>query len=122
MGRISALCAALVMTITSWTGEAALRPERAELFAVARPDAPPPRSPYHGHRYRLDTGTELRFDADLGAYVVPNATALYFFAGIFARMHDGVWQASDSLDGPWRPLRTEWIPFPLRAMHYANER
>jgi hypothetical protein len=122
MGRIGGVCAALVISVAPCTGEAALRSERAALFALARPDAPPPRAPYHGHRHRHRSGVELRFDAELGAYVVPDAHALYYFAGAFARIHEGVWQASDSLDGPWRPLRAEWIPYPLRAMHYANER
>jgi len=122
MGRASVLCVALVISVTPWAGDAARRAERAERFAVTGPAAPPPLAPIDGHRYRRADGIELRFDAALGAYVVPDAPAVYFFAGVFARLHDGLWQTSGSLHGPWRPLRTEWIPLALRAKHYAQER
>ena len=122
MTRASVLCIALVAAVTPWAGDAAPRAERADLFATIAPVAPPPASPADGYRHRLADGVELRFDAALGAYVAPEADAVYYFAGVFARLHDGLWQASVRFHGPWRPLRAEWIPFALRAKHYAQER
>lgn len=113
------LALAWVTLVTPAT--AAWRAHPPAATSLLRPIGPPPRAPLQGQRHRHASGVELRYDAALGAYVVPDAPALYFFGGLFLRHRRGVWQSSEGLRGPWRASRAEWIPLALRALHYAQE-
>jgi len=75
---------------------------------------PPPHAPAHGYRHRHHAGVELHFDRDLDVYVVVDRPGLYWHLGRFLRFRAGHWEASVSIDGPWKVWPDRSVPWGLR--------
>ena len=93
----------------------------AEPRARARTSGPPAHAPAHGYRHKHRTGADIRFDSNLGVYVVVGETNVYFHDGWFLRIRNGSWEISASLDGKWQTRSSEWVPPGLRAKYHAKK-
>ena len=90
---------------------------------VVHESGPPPHAPAHGHRrkHHRHHDQELRFDSNLGVYVVVGLTEVYFSNDSFIRLRGDGWQVSASLDGPWDARAEDRIPPGLRSKHHAKK-
>lgn len=92
---------------------------------VVHAPGPPPHAPAHGHRRKHARGhreAELRFDSGLGVYVVIGHPGIYVHDGWYVRFDSGSWLVSASLEGPWKPRRSSWVPPGLREKHHAKHK
>lgn len=121
MVRFAGLLAALVIAVTIEGCQGFVVAPRHGEPVVARQAGPPPHAPAHGYRHKHQSGAELRFDSDLGVYLVVGQTDVYFYDGLFVRVRSGMWQVSATLAGPWEPKAAEWVPPGLRAKHHAKK-
>lgn len=83
---------------------------------------PPPHAPAHGYRHKHDTphgSVELRFDGELGVYVVLGRADHWFHAGRYFRRHRGDWMVSARLDGGWVAIGRHDVPSGL-AEHFVR--
>jgi hypothetical protein len=94
-------------------------PRDGEPVAVHTP-GPPPHAPAHGYRSKHRTGAELRFDSDLGVYVVVGEADVYFQDGWFIRIRNGAWQFSATLGGKWEVRSAKSVPPGLRSKYHAK--
>ena len=117
----SALLTALVGVVTLPGCYGIVMAPRPAPQIVVHESHPPPHAPAHGYRHKHESGAKLRFVSRLGVYVVVGHTNLYFHDGWFVRVHDGIWEVSVRLDGPWKPKRAGRIPPGLRAKHHAKK-
>jgi hypothetical protein len=119
--RFAGILAALVIAVTTGGCQGVVVAPRSSEPAAVRQAGPPPHAPAHGYRKKHQSGAELRFDPNLGVYVVVGHTDLYFHDDWFVRIHGGIWQVSTTLSGPWKPKPAEWVPPGLRAKHHAKK-
>ena len=121
MLRLGSLLTALVSLVTlSGCYGVVPAPRSTEPVAIQRP-GPPPHAPAHGYRRTHESGAGLRFDWQLGVYVVAGHSGVYFHEGWFLRFRGDTWQVSVSLAGPWQQKRTVSIPPGLRSKHHAKK-
>ena len=119
MGRLFVSLAALVSLVTSVGCQGVIvLPGTPESVVVKKP-GPPSHAPAHGHR-RKHAGADLRFDPQLGVYVVFGHRDLYFHNGSFIRIHGSTWQVSHSIGGPWEPRPADWVPRGLHRKHHHH--
>jgi len=121
MVRFAALLTASVIAVTIGGCQGVGVTHRSAEPVVVRQAGPPPHAPAHGYRHKHQSGAELRFDSDLGVYVVVGHADVYFHDGWFLRDRGGIWQVSVTLAGPWEPRPAEWVPRGLRAKHRAKK-
>ena len=81
--------------------------------------APPPRSPAPGY-HQLYRGHDIRYDANLGVYVVLDLPNHYFYNDHYYRFHSGHWYYSRDLDEHWRRYDERKLP-PGLAKKYRRE-
>ena len=80
--------------------------------------SPPPHAPAHGYRHHHpEDGMELRFDAELGVYVVVDLPLHYYLDGQYLRWDQDRWFGSTHLDGPWEIHPLTRLPPGLRIQH-----
>ena len=121
MLRFATLLAALVIVVTLGGCHGVVLAPHHGGHGVVHQQGPPAHAPAHGYRHKHQSGSEFRFDSHLGVYIVLGHTELYFHDGLFVRIHSGIWQVSASLNGPWKPKTTEWVPPGLRSKHHAKK-
>ena len=80
---------------------------------------PPPHAPAPGY-HQVYRGHDLRFDANLGVYVVVDLPNHYFFNDRYYRFHRGYWYYSRDLNGKWRHYKGRKLP-PGLAKKYGYE-
>lgn len=80
----------------------------------SRGHGPPPHAPAHGYRHKHKHGVELVFDGDLGVYIAVGFSDIFFHNDLYIRMHDGRWEVSALLKGPWRKAKTREVPYKLK--------
>lgn len=69
---------------------------------------------YQGVEALSVDGHRLRFDDELGVYVVQDLTDHYYLAGWFYRRSNVGWEISRSLEGTWSPVDASNLPSGLR--------
>lgn len=80
---------------------------------------PPPWAPAHGYRHK-HAGHELRFDAQLGVYVVVGLPHVYFQSDHYYRRVDSHWERCRKLDkAKWKAIDAAAVPTSL-AKHYEK--
>lgn len=80
---------------------------------------PPPWAPAHGYRHKHQGG-DLRFDAQLGVYVVIGHPHLYFHGSHYLRHVDARWERCRDWRQPtWKPVDVQHVPSGL-VRHYAD--
>jgi len=121
MPRFTALFAALVMTVTVVGCQEVVLAPRASKPVVVRTSGPPSHAPAHGYHRKHRSGVELRFDTNLGVYIVEGKTDIYYHDGWFIRIRNGVWQASATIGGEWQVRPASWVPPGLRSKHHAKK-
>lgn len=62
-----------------------------------------------------DQGVVLRFDSELGVYVVVGESNLYFLNGVYYRSSPDGWAVAIEYDGPWQAVSREALPPGLRS-------
>ena len=77
---------------------------------------PPPHAPAHGHRHRHHDH-DLRFDTDVGAYLLINMPGIYFYGDHYIRFYNDRWQVTTRLNNTWRAARQNDIPRKLKTRH-----
>lgn len=77
---------------------------------------PPPWAPAHGYRHHHPHGVDLVFDGDLGAYVVVGYHDHFYHGSHYYRRHDGGWQVSVKIGGPWSVIAVDRLPEGLRKV------
>jgi len=83
---------------------------------------PPPHAPAHGYRYKHRDGHELRYDSQIGAYVVVNIPDTYFGNNLYIRLSsDGRWMVSATLNSGWRLAAGSEVPPKLRFYKEKNK-
>jgi hypothetical protein len=70
---------------------------------------PPPHAPAHGYRHK-HRGHDLRFDSDLGVYVVVGLRDVWFLDGSYFRIVGDRWEIAVGTDGPWRVASRSAVP------------
>ncbi|MBI4720540.1 MAG: hypothetical protein HY770_04850 [Chitinivibrionia bacterium] len=83
---------------------------------------PPPHAPAHGYRHKHAHGMELVYDAHLGIYVVAGYTDYYYYERNFYRLHEGQWQISARIDGPWKTSSKFKLPKGLKQQKAAKHK
>lgn len=121
MVRFAGLLAALVIGVTIGGCRGVVVAPRSNEPVVVRQAGPPPHAPAHGYRHKHPSGAELRFDSQLGVYIVVGHTDVYFHDGWFLRIRGDGWQASATLAGPWKPKAVGSLPPGLRTKHHAKK-
>jgi hypothetical protein len=120
MLRSTAIGTALVIAI-SLAGCVVVPARRAPgPVVVVREPGPPPQAPAHGYHRHHASGVDLRFDRQLGVYVVVGYTGIYFSDDWFIRWYGGRWQFSRRVGGPWVFQPAERVPQGLRAKHHGG--
>lgn len=77
---------------------------------------PPPHAPAHGYRHKHRHGHEMKYDSNIGAYVVLNIPQTYFGNNLYIRMStDGRWIVSATLEGGWRIAAGNEVPPKLKG-------
>lgn len=73
--------------------------------------------PTTGDQGRLvtDQGVELRFDSELGVYVVVGEKNRYYLNGVYYLLTVEGWSVAIEYDGPWQRVSTEKLPPGLRS-------
>jgi hypothetical protein len=72
---------------------------------------PPPWAPAHGYRHKHRDGADLRFDGQLGVYVVIGQPHLYFHSGHYFRLAGSHWErCGDWRKGHWKRVDTHSVP------------
>ncbi len=99
---------------------AAKAPEIAIQPTPAPRPGPPAHAPAHGYRRKHMSGVTLRFDAEIGVYIVLGYTNRYFHDGSFLRVSERAWEASATVAGPWRTYTEAWVPSGLRSKALAE--
>jgi len=82
---------------------------------------PPPHAPAPGY-HQVYRGHELRFDANLGVYVILDLPNHYFFNDRYYRFHGGHWYYNRDLNGKWRPYQARKLPPGLMKKYEHEER
>ncbi len=87
---------------------------------------PPPHAPAHGYRHRNSDGVALRFDSNLGVYVVVDMPNVYYYNGLYLRLSGDRWQATSSLKRTWHYERDDRVPYQLQKKrghgHYKDSK
>jgi hypothetical protein len=71
---------------------------------------PPPHAPAHGYRHKHRHGGELVYDSGLGVYVVIDLADHYYYDNHYYRYHQGGWQVSVRMSGPWDWVEVRTLP------------
>jgi hypothetical protein len=121
MLRFAELFIALVIVVTVVGCQEIVLAPRANGPVVVHKSGPPSHAPAHGYRHKHQTGTEFRFDSNLGVYIVEGKTDIYFHDGWFVRIRSGTWQVSASIDGQWKAQSANWVPPGLRSKHHTKK-
>ena len=89
--------------------------------AVAKRAGPPPHAPAHGYRHkqhdRSGAQVTLRFDTDLGVYVVLGQPDHYWSNDRFFRWSGVHWEVSTELAHGWSIVVNSAVPPRLTAKH-----
>ncbi len=122
MLRFAELLVALVIVVTLGGCQGFVVGLHPNGQVIGRQPGPPAHAPAHGHRRNHhQSNAELRFDSDLGVYIVLGQSDIYFHDGWFIRIRSGIWEVSATLDGSWEPKAAEWVPPGLRSKHHAKK-
>ncbi|HXH72965.1 MAG TPA: hypothetical protein VNI58_09160 [Mariprofundaceae bacterium] len=97
--------------------EAGIRLESPHAVKEQPRNGPPPHAPAHGYRYKNPQGVDLRFDSDLGVYIVVDVPDVYFQDGLYMRWGGDRWQTSRDLHGPWQADMHGNVPTKLKEKH-----
>jgi len=93
--------------------------------AMAKRGGPPPHAPAHGyrHKHRDASGTQvtLRFDTDLGVYVVLGQRDHYWSHSRYFRWSGVHWEVSTQLARGWSVVVNEGVP-PHLAAKYTHHK
>jgi len=81
--------------------------------------APPPYAPAPGY-HQMYRGHDIRYDANLGVYIVMDLPNHYYFDDNFYRYHSGRWYYSHDLEKHWRHYDGHKLP-PGLAKKYRHE-
>ena len=119
---IAAAILALVLTtgceVTHWGGTVSFSSNGDVAFAtpvVVEPapifvtPGPPPYAPAHGYRHRYHD-YDMRYDSNLGCYVVLGMPNVYFSNGVYLRFSGDRWTSAIGVGGPWRIAGSAEIP------------
>ena len=94
---------------------------RAIVPAVAKRAGPPPHAPAHGYRHkhhdRSGSQVSLRFDTDLGVYVVLGQPDHYWSNDRYFRWSGAHWEVSTGLAHGWSIVVNGAVPPRLAAKH-----
>jgi len=89
--------------------------------AVAKRAGPPPHAPAHGYRHkqhdRSGSQLSLRFDTDLGVYVVLGQPDHYWSNDRYFRWSGAHWEVSTELGHGWSIVVNGAVPPRLAAKH-----
>jgi hypothetical protein len=110
--------AALLLTSCSGGAERPPAPPAGPHVEIVE-TGPPPHAPAHGYRHK-HRGVVLVYEASLDVYRVQRHSGVYFYGSYFYRSHDGGWQVSIGVEGPWRPVPDYRLPRKLLDHHYAK--
>lgn len=114
------ILAGMALLLSSCTvGVAHHPPGHVEQVTVIK-TGPPPHAPAHGYRHKYH-GAVLVFSSDIGVYRVESRHDYYYSASYFYRIHDGAWQASLEMSGPWYAVPDYRVPGKLLSYCYADE-
>ena len=90
-----------------------------QLHRAAR-RGPPPHAPAHGYRHHQQA-VDLRYDVQLGVYVVIGHPNHFFSDGHYFRRVDSRWERCGSWKkGHWKAVDVAVVPVPL-ARHYRSK-
>ena len=81
---------------------------------------PPPRAPAPGYHQEY-RGHDLRYDANLGVYVILDMPNHYFYHDNYYRYHRGRWYYSHDLKEHWRTYDERRLP-PGLARKYHHDK
>ncbi len=81
--------------------------------------APPPRAPAPGY-HQMYYGHDLRYDVNLGVYLVVGMPNHYFYHDNYYRYHEDRWYHSHDLKGNWRTYDERKLP-PGLAKKYGHD-
>jgi hypothetical protein len=92
-------------------------PAPAPVYAEEK--GPPPWAPAHGYRrkhgdHHHHDGVEIRFNSDIGLYVVVGFPGHYFDGSHYFRVSDRGWELSVDLHRGWRYADRHQVPPGLR--------
>ena len=71
---------------------------------------PPPHAPAHGYRHKHSNGVVLVYDSDLHVYLVSGYRDVYYYKGFYYRWHNGKWQTTRKVNGPWQRSYAKKVP------------
>ena len=71
---------------------------------------PPPHAPAHGYRHKHGDGVVLVYDSDLHVYLVSGYKDVYYYKGSYYRWHNGKWQTTRKVNGPWQRSYAKKVP------------
>jgi len=77
-------------------------------------NGPPPYAPAHGYRHKNPDGVELRFNSDLGVYIVVDMPNVYYYNGLYLRLSGDRWQATSDLKHSWHDEQESRVPYQLK--------
>jgi hypothetical protein len=80
---------------------------------------PPPHAPAHGHRHK-HRGHDLRYDSDLGVYVVVDLGDVWFLDGSYFRISGDHWEIAVAAAGPWRVATRSAVPVHLYQKRHPH--
>jgi len=81
--------------------------------------APPPYAPAPGY-HQIYRGHDIRYDANLGVYLIVDMPNHYFFNDNYYRYHEGRWYYSRDLEKHWRHYDERKLP-PGLAKKYRHD-
>jgi len=110
-------CGLLLVAATSMVGCASGQATQSspDSSAVQRATKAPQTTPGDEGRLVTNQGVELRFDSELGVYVVVGESNLYYLSGVFYRLGAEGWAVAIQYDGPWQAVAREKLPPGLRS-------
>jgi hypothetical protein len=110
----TALLASLVLASTACIVDGGGPPPRPRHH-----EGPPPHAPAHGYRQK-HRGHDLRFDSDLGVYVVVDLRDVWFLDGSYFRISGDRWEVAVGVDGPWRIATRSAVPTRLYQKRHPH--
>jgi hypothetical protein len=60
---------------------------------------------------------ELRYDAELGVYLVVGVRDLYYLDAVYYRLEGDRWSVGSRAGGPWKVVERGKVPPGLRSKH-----
>jgi len=117
--RIAIVCILSPLMLTACQGlrEIGVKidpPYKWDAGAEQHRNGPPPHAPAHGYRHKNPDGVELRFDSDLGVYVVVDMPNVYYYDGVYLRLSGDRWQATPDLKRSWYYEQDSRVPYKLK--------